>query len=208
MAHIPVPNVARVIVTGRLNGQKVANTFYVQGGGGWTAEELQDLADLVNTTWRAEIIPLLHNTYSHIGCIVKDLTTETGITIEAVPGAVANGALAGTPLPNNVSLAIKKVTSLGGRNFRGRMFVAGIPGGHLNGNNAVTDDWSNQFCQALRDFMAAINGSIDVNGILGLVSFVSGGVPRPQGVFQAITDFVCPDKTLDSQRRRLPGRGD
>lgn len=137
---------------------------------------------------------------------VTALDTDESPTAE-VPVAGAFGTHSGALLPNNVSLAIHKTSAIGGASAKGRVYHPSLTAAQLEDANTVSDTSATEICEVwrnLRDVVAAIDG---LSAVLAYVSYVHAGVPRVAGLVIPILDFICKDRTVDSQRRRLPGRG-
>jgi len=93
-------------------------------------------------------------------------------------------------------LCVSLRTGLAGRRFRGRKFFSGIPKANVADNtidSALCDDIVN----GVGTMMSALNANATP---LSVVSFVGLTVT-------AVTAALCTDNFVDSQRRRLTGRG-
>jgi hypothetical protein len=132
-----------------------------------------------------------------------DLTTQTGPTdtlayVTPIPGERAHESL-----PNNVALTVSFRTAARGRSARGRNYIAGLSDDQVL-HNTVDASVASGLAAAYNDIPARLEG-------LGygwvVVSKKSGGVPRVAGLARPVTTAIVVDRTVDSQRRRLPGRG-
>jgi len=112
--------------------------------------------------------------------------------------------LAGTSgqpsVPNNVSFCVSLRTGLTGRSARGRWFWAGLGEGQVTGNNVDTG--------VATAIVAAIDALLNTITAIGgspvIVSYNSGGGPRPGGPVKfVINDALAVDTIVDSQRGRL-----
>lgn len=83
---------------------------------------------LVQASWLAAVSASW--TLAAIGCRCIDDATDAGT--EEVVGSV--GGVAGECLPGFNNMLITKKTALRGRNYRGRLFVNGIPESGVDGN--------------------------------------------------------------------------
>jgi len=113
------------------------------------------------------------------------------------------GGLVQNALPNNVSVAIRLLTQYRGRSYRGRIFHVGLTNTMVD-LNRLTPAMVTNFTTSYSDLITL---PTDVGpAVLAVASRVSGGVERAQGVATPVIDIQV-DSTVDSQRRRLPGRG-
>jgi hypothetical protein len=113
---------------------------------------------------------------------------------------------------NNVSLAIKLGTGLGGRSNHGRFYFVGINNGlyDVDNPNVLKPGSVTNFGTANSNFQGVMfEASLSSGNIfsLAVASFVSGGSSRPAVIANKVTAISLTDNTFDSQRRRLPGRG-
>jgi len=112
-------------------------------------------------------------------------------------------------LPNNVAVTVSFRTGLSGRFARGRNYVSGLSEDAVVLNtvdSAVLADIQAGY-EALQD-VASDNTSTWV--VVSRFSGVDGDgvpIPRVEGVTTPITAVIIVDSIIDSQRRRLPGRG-
>lgn len=185
-------------------GQEVCNVFHVNAGAEPTVEMLGDIAQIFFDWWDTEMKPLQHAGVTLQAIEVTDISgpDEEGIVFSA--GLPLAGSHSGGSLPNNVTLATKLATGLTGRSRRGRSYLVGLPLTQLEtGSQTVADSYITLLQGAFADLLTALA----VEGFnLAVLSLVSGGVPRTEGLLTDVTSVVTND-VVDSQRRRLPGRG-
>jgi hypothetical protein len=121
------------------------------------------------------------------------------------------GTNTGGTTANNVTLAIKLGTGLGGRSYHGRFYFVGVGPGLFNSTqpNQLKTASFGDFNSAGSDFLAGLNDGAITNGNIQLVvaSFVTGGTDRIPAIATRVASVSLTDGTFDSQRRRLPGRG-
>jgi hypothetical protein len=204
MAFVPVPNCAEVEIRQQCDNQLIENTLYFEHATPPTATELQALADSIEAWWGDSILPLLSNTLTYRETYVTDLSEATGPTATQAGFAPAAGGSPDNHAPNNVSLCVSFRTAGRGRSSRGRNYVAGIPSTGVNGD---------LISQTFTDSVVAAYNNLNVLGNLPsgwtwvVVSRFSGGAARATGVAFPVTRALAVDRIVDSQRRRLPGRG-
>jgi len=204
MAFQPVPNTAQVEMVYDLFGSKVENVYHVRGSGGWTIAELQSLANVFNT-WDNDVLKLMRGASACLDRIVaRDLTAEIAPGVEVNAHIDPCGSGGGETQPGNVTVAVKWTTGLVGRSARGRTYHIGLTETMTVGNALVPTIAAN-LITAYTSLITRIQGA-DPNWQLVVVSRYSNNVRRAQGeVFDIIACDV--DLNLDSQRRRLTGRG-
>lgn len=209
MPFVPVPDAAEVELIYLLDGQRVENTLGFFHGDGYDVSNLQQLAAIVEGWWVAEMAPTVSEDISLLEVVATSLETENSPSVTEPAAPPVSGEVLGSAAPNNVTLAIAFRTTLRGRSFRGRNYVAGIPLSSVFNSridpNAVAN-WVAAY-NTLRT-TAAVDGHI--HSVLSRFSGVDANgnpIPRTQGLATPVTAAVAVDNTVDSQRRRLPGRG-
>jgi hypothetical protein len=203
MAFIPVDKVAQAELRMLLDDQKVENTLYFHFGTAITAEVLEDLGGALISWWETNIAPLTFNGLVFREVYLTDLTSETGPAATVVPLDTLTGGVGGEQMPNNVSLTISFRTAQRGRSFRGRNYVAGLAQDQVNGNR-ITSTVADDFVTAY-NLLPALATSQSATWVV--VSRAHNKAPRTTGVATQITTVLVTDFVVDSQRRRLPGRG-
>lgn len=201
MAFISVPNtlMAELIYSGS-NGLS-ENTLYFQKDTAVQDSDPEEIALMLTSWWTANVKPLISSGLTLNRIEVTDLSTEDSFFV-AMPVADGAGAVAIGALPNNVSVAVKFNTNRSGRSFRGRNYVLGLS------DSQVTGDAIDAAVRT--SYIAAYTQLMDDAGTAGYTWVVASrymnNAPRATGVATRI-EFVTMDGTLDSQRRRLYGRG-
>jgi len=143
------------------------------------------------------------NTASLVLVKATIMETETSPGVEVSTGLPIVGTRAANPLPNNVTLAVKWTTGLRGRSYRGRTYIIGLTEGDVDGNTVPAA--SITAYMAIYGELLALDTDVGP-GVMGIASRVSNGTPRTVGVITPVTDLEI-NPVVDSQRRRLPGRG-
>jgi hypothetical protein len=210
MAFIPAPNTAQVNIRYLYAGQQIENTLYFHKGSAFSGTDLQDLADSVNDHWASDVMIDLSNALQMTSVYVVDLTTaSSGVATHTESHTGSNSGSAATP--GNVAFCLKFTTASRGRSFRGRIYLPGIPIGYestpgiLNQSDADT---------LLEDVQGAIGQIVADTGLTHVVVSRYSGVdvngdpiPRATALSTPVTGYSYTDRNSDSQRRRLPGRG-
>ena len=186
---------AQVTVKGSLFGQDVFNVWYALCGPSPTFVDLNDIAAGFNAGYGA-IMPSLSNEFSISEIVVKDINTTAGAEVTlAITPPMAGGA-ATASMPGGTALCVSLRTGLSGRQFRGRKYFSGIPTSEVVGNAFDPD------------FVSAMLTGI--NTLLGALLTVDHPVQVASPTYGTATQViavVASDLWVDSQRRRLTGRG-
>jgi len=203
MPFIPVPDCVQVELVYLFDTQRVQNVLHYNPNGAYDPDEMIELGEALVSWFDTEMQPNLANTISLISVKVTDLATATAPAVEVTSGLPLTGTLSSPALPNNVSCVITKRTVFRGRSFRGRIYMAGITEADVTANTiagARLTTWLNAWTAAM-SFMTT-----GVEWTMGVVSRYTDGAPRAEGIFTPVLGFTS-DGVVDSQRRRLPGRG-
>lgn len=204
MAFQAVPLTTRCELVYSYKGQLAMNVLHYKSLAEPDADDLNAFAAEMVSQWNSHMKALTHEDASLVAVRATSLDSEFAPGIEYTTGLPLEGSLGGTGLPSNVTVAVRFLTDLRGRSYRGRAFQIGMGSTQItDGNNEITPTYQT----ALRLAWIALQ-SIESDPVFAqcVVSRVSGGVVRPVGVATDVTG-VAIDLVLDSQRRRLHGRG-
>lgn len=203
MVYVPVSNTAQAEIRYTYGTEKFENTLYFQRSQAIDQTAMQALADYVAQFWYDELRPFQISSVVLREVFVTDLTTQTsGVAVSLLHEGVAGAYVGGTALPVNVTASIAFRTASRGRSYRGRNYIVGMSTAQISGNNLTA--------QILADYTAAYEALITTplaTWTWVVVSRFSNGSPRTNGVATPIVSCGFADQVLDSQRRRLPGRG-
>lgn len=203
MAFIPVPDTAQVNLVFRIDSQTVENTLYFLKEGGWGTSDLDALALACAEWWADNIAPDVVTALVMQEVRAVDLQTDTGAGVTYVPPTPISGVKGAAPAPNNVSFCVSFRTASRGRSARGRNYICGLAKNDITGNtldSSVVSGWVAGYNQLLG--VATATGSTWV-----IASRYHAKAPRLTGVTFPVITATAVDATVDSQRRRLPGRG-
>lgn len=201
---VPVPNTAEVVIEQSLAGQNVFNVLHFEGPGPFGIPDLNILATEVINAWIEFLDVIYSNQLSLVAVRATSLESISapGVLSTVSPGT--NGAIAVPPTPNNVALVLTLTTDLRGRSFRGRTYAAGMPQDTLVDPSHVTTTYQSLFLDQWTGFFTDVED--DAGVIHVITSLVTAGAPRVTGVNTEVTGYAV-NQELDSQRRRLAGRG-
>jgi hypothetical protein len=217
LPFIPAANTAQVKLIQRLHSQTVENVFYVENETGWSTAELTALCELFITWWNANYAANISIDMTLQAVQARDMSVAEGAGVEVGAPPLSGGDLNNPALPGNVCLAVKHKSGLVGRSRNGRTFSSGIPEDKVNGN-VVTDLYRDNLVISfgqLRDALLAAgythvvasfyHGTVLAPGPGGTTRRVP--VPRPGGALLTPVEQYVADVAIDSQKRRLQGRG-
>ena len=203
MPFISIPNTLSVEMRATLFEQEVENTFYVQVPGGYAFADLESVGTIFET-WADEFLSgLLPGSVRIDEFYIRGMENASDLerTVVLSPGIV--GIRAGAGAPGNVTLAIKRLTGFTGRDHKGRIYLLGLSKNDVTGN-VVAEDLANAWVETLDELTA---GLLAEGYIASVVSKLDQGGLTPHGRAFAITNWAVTDFAVDSQRRRLAGRG-
>lgn len=201
--YIPATNVAKGEVIYDQDGQEVVNVFHFLSDVGWDATRLGQLCEMLSEWVTASILPDYPLEYSLREIKCTDLTTQTGAVAQTFFSPPGFGEqTTSNPLPNNCSVVIKWITGKRGRSYRGRTYYPCITDAMAAGNKLTVGGLATVGNAAGELFTAAL----DHQWWLVVVSYCHDKAWRTVADITRITSYAV-DETLDSQRRRLPGRG-
>jgi len=207
MAFIAVPNTVRAEIRGTLQGERVLNTLWFAKVDEWVPAEMTALADALADVWVEVGLTQQSDQYTLREIYVRDYTAAVGLEYTSTAGLPAVGSIPEAALPNNVSLAVSFRSGFTGRSTRGRNFWAGLCETQVEGNTVVEGvitDITAFYTLFTPEF---IESTLIPDITWVVTSFISDGAPRPFGATFIINTVTCVDNVVDSQRRRLPGRG-
>jgi hypothetical protein len=185
------------------DNQQCQNIYHYQNPTSPSDADMIAIAGHFKDWWNTEFKSAMPGALTLRNITCTDLTNFNGNEIVYVTGLPLTGLdVTHNPYPNNVTLAVKWLTGFRGRSFRGRTYHLGM-----------TED------QALRNVMTVaalafynnaygklLDGTYIPVNHLCITSFRHNNAPRSSASSSLVTGLSI-DPTIDSQRRRLPGRG-
>lgn len=189
------PTAYQVEARGTLFGQLVENVWHVIGPDPFDPTIAADVAATFQTGYAniyaslSQDIDLREIFVHNLNGVVSGEST-LAITPPAAGGIVEDSA------PGNVAICLSLRTALAGRSTRGRKYLSGLPKGDVVGNTVNTVTVGN-ILVAISDLIAALltNGT-------PLAVFSPTHLLLTQ-----VSAVTAVDFNVDSQRRRLTGRG-
>jgi len=204
MPFIPSTGTAKVAITWSLFGQTLINTLWFQSisGDPWNNSDLDTLAFQAWAWAEGSLTAILSNDISLTLVEAVD-QSFAGSAYGSYTTSPANGDIVSQSLPTGSCLTIKFATGLTGRSNRGRNYISGLPEVRV-ADNAMDSTFTTSLVAAYEDIPAStwVNDAYHV-----VCSHFADGAPRETAVVNAVTGYIVVDANIDSQRRRLTGRG-
>jgi hypothetical protein len=204
MTFVPAPNVVQVNQRATLFDQQIENVHYIlTPPGELSAADVQAVADAANDAWIQNLLAVLTLDYIFRETYATDLTTQTAPAATSAAPAATTGLVTAEAAPANVALCVSLRTNGRGRSARGRQYISG-----LNVNDITGNQFDTAAAQAVVDAFNGYAADIYNAGYQVVVlSRYENKQPRTEALVQPLTVAVLTDTFIDSQRRRLTGRG-
>lgn len=204
MAFVPAPNTLQAELRYLYGSQQCENVVYFTGSGGVTPALATSLGAALVAWWNANFKASSPTTMALREVYLTDLSSASSFTVSYVTGLPSNGTNVGDPLPFNCAHCVSFRTANRGRSGRGRNYVTGLIDTDALANTLI----AGRVTTDVNAYAALVGAGTFVAGLqFVVVSRFSGGAPRPTALIQPITSVLSVDTTVDSMRRRLPGRG-
>lgn len=204
MAFQAVPDTCQINIRYVRDNQQIENVLHATKTGGFSLSDLEAVASTVNTIVPTVWMPQMPTNVTYMETNVIDLSVEGGSQVtQSVVGGQA-GSINGVALPNSVSLAVRLKSGIGGRSGSGRIFWPGLGVNQTDTSNTVGPDFVSDIISAIQELIDALE---TIGAIVTIVSRFLNSAARPEGVPFVVNTVTVFDRTLDSQRRRGPGRG-
>lgn len=205
MAFIPVPNVVEAELIMELFGQRVENTLYFSREVEWEAAQMVELGEMLQVWWAAEYASQCSVEVLLVDVIITDLSSATAPSIGVPAPPDTNGEQDVPTMPGSVTLTVSFRTAQRGRSARGRNYYVG-----LVDSQVVANDVSGATALAIATIYRTLltEDYLPAGVTWVVVSRYTDNAPRVEGVSLPVLSVVVTDTAIDSQRRRLRGRGD
>lgn len=202
MPFIPAPLGVRVAMEFTKDGQTVVNVYHVSCTQPLITANLTAIGNAFLAWWVNELRTVQSSALVLARIVVTDVSQQEGQQAIVVPTVSAAGAVAGTDAPNNVALVVTHRTAQIGRTRRGRTYLPGVPAASVAGSTYNTS----AVAAILAAYGALAARLTPTSSFLVVASYQFNGQPREAAVLTAVTAFTAND-VIDTQRRRVPGRG-
>lgn len=204
MPFVSALGTAKVELRYQIDGQRIENLLYFYLGANPTDGDFEALGEALLVWYEDTLAPTLTTAIALHEVFITDLSSSTGPVFSLTP---AEGAIRGvrsvTSLPSGNALCVSFRTNGRGRSARGRNYVAGL---------GISDTNESIFLPSPAENVRSAYSALLSTGVVGtavwsVVSTIHAKAPREAALVQPITGAVLTDLAIDSQRRRLPGRG-
>jgi len=200
---VPAPNTMQVEIRMQLDGQKVENVLHFRHDTDIAAADAAALHTIIDNWWETLIRPQVSVNLTLHEFYMTDMSTQTSPTYSFPRTPPLAGQMTGECAPNNVAFCISLRTNARGRSARGRNYITGIPVSVLT-LSEVTTVWSSAIEGAYDNLRGLTSSS---PWVMAIVSKRNNKEWRTTALIQPVTAVIALDNVVDSQRRRLPGRG-
>jgi hypothetical protein len=190
------PLVAKVALIMGRDTRQIVNTFHCLKPGGWSASDLVSLANLVKTWWDSYYKVMIPTNYALTQIQVRVYNPTVPLAYDLNVSPPIAGTRPGNAEPGNATMSMSERTGLAGRKYRGRMYLAGLAQPDVTQSDTVIS-----FITA-----AAANAMANLISQLFLNNTELSIFHRNSNTVTEVIAYVI-ENILDSQRRRLPGRG-
>lgn len=184
------------------NNQLVENVLHFQHSiDAPNPTNMQDLATVIEGQVNPSWLTNMTSTCTFREVYVESYAGEFSISASQVGSGV--GAVGVNSMPGNATFCLSLRTAFVGRTRRGRMYTIGMDESQQSAG-VVSSTYRNNWITLLEQLKAAAGAA---NWIWVVASFWSGGVERATGLVTPVESVIAVDDFVDSQRRRLQGRG-
>ena len=203
MAFQAVPDCAKIAIVHARAGEQMVNILHATRAGQWGLTELDALSAAVLNQWAAGLMPYLSQSVQLLRVDARGLRAQADVTTTAIPTTGVFGGYQASALPGNVAFCLTLSTGLTGRSNRGRIYIGGLHEAAIAGDSILQS-----FADTFRNELGLVLNEIRNTGWTPVVvSRRLNNAPRATPATIEITGVRYADRILDSQRRRLRGRG-
>lgn len=202
MAFIPVPSGIQLCFLFTASAQNWQFCLTLKkSAGSVTTTDLSNVTGIAETWWTNELKDKLAAQVTLNEVVATDITSQGAPQDRETVGTA--GTATGGSLPLNCALVISLRTAKRGRSYRGRVYLSGLT---LTNTNNVNQIDATKITDILGDFNS-LQADLDAGGYdIVVASKQHNGVTTNPAETNEVTSFVI-DANIDSQRRRLTGRG-
>ena len=203
MAYIPVLDTVQAELILLVDGQRCENVFHFHTSTPFTVTDMDLLATDLIAFWDAQFKTQYNSTVFLSEVKITDMSAQNAPSVTSGAGLPIAGTRTGVQLPNNCAVVFTKRTALRGRSYRGRVYFGPLGEPDVV-NNAATPALVTGLLSRYETMKTRVIGARTWN--MAVVSRFQNGNPLAFGVATNVSGFTS-DGVIDSQRRRLPGRG-
>lgn len=202
-SFIPVANTGYCQARMLLDGQQIQNDFWItKTDPPIVPHDLVLMTEHILALYTEGIFPLLSNGITGVEIVATDASAEDGVRYTNTAFAGVGGGAGSDALPNNSAFRISFFPDIRGAHAGG-IYISGIPENAATGS-FLGETTATALVEALQAFQLSLD---DDNLALVVVSLCHDNAWRTTGALYNVTTIGYKDLVMDSQRRRLPGRG-
>lgn len=203
MPFVPIPATLQANIRFLLAGQQCEICLHFSYADSDFETAVDNVGDAIATEWWPVARAFLSNQLVSNGIYFVDQSSASGPVSLRAPFATPQGASSIFAAPGNVAFTITHRTANRGRSYRGRSYMLGIPADQI-GAGLLSTGARDAYVSAFNTLR--LEAASDGNPFV-IASRYANGSPRTTGVATPVTQCEAVDLVVDSQRRRLPGRG-
>lgn len=209
MANPPVPRTYAARLYQELHDQLIMNTINIFLPVG-TGLGLNDpatanlIGGVVHDAFKDAFYAVLSSDIKMVRWECQYIGSIDGVVSES--SSIATGLVSNAALPGNVALCLSLRTGLSGRSRRGRIYLGGIPENYVTANE-ITAELASSINTKATEFLGDIATGLEGQGEVVVISRYANKQLRTEPLVTVVTDMLLKDRVVDSQRRRLTGRG-
>lgn len=202
MAFIPAPNAIRLCLQAVWTGQIVEICIGILKNSAVTGADLATVTTDMEA-WRvSDFRNIVSTDVTFTQWYALSLTTATSPSLITPITANVQGLDVPGTVPNNTSVVTTFQTALRGRSYRGRSYLFGMSAANLFSATEVDP----AFAAFINSTMANIATALSSGFQHVVLSYQNNGAIRSTAARTPVTAYRTENR-LDSQRRRLEGRG-
>ncbi len=210
MAFQPCPETAECRLQGIMYSQQVENVFHVRISTSPTLSDLNAIVSAINDWATGTYANHMSNDLHWQQLVVTDLNVPGGIQVTHDMTGEGGGVIDARVKTNQDTFAVSFKTGLAGRSFRGRVYVLAVPSGYYNTANTLDPLNAAAYVTMFNTLKEDLATATYPLGVLS--RYNKDAVPTPphkrtEGLLTDVVTVTAADNIVDSQRRRLPGRG-
>jgi hypothetical protein len=189
-------DVVRVTIFGTRDTRQVLNTFHVSNTAGWNLSSMATLANDVVSWISTSYKTLVSTPITWYLVSVRLYNPSNPLAYDQSISPPIAATQAGPAEAGNVTATLSLRTGLAGRKYRGRLYVAAISENHVAQNDLLTSSYVILAGTVTQALLTAMNVGTRAIAIFHKLT----------NTYTNVNGYAI-ENIVDSQRRRLPGRG-
>lgn len=203
MAFIPIPNSVKLSMEFVIAGQIVVVTLGFSRPTAVTTSQQDSLNSIVKDWWDADLKARFSNAIALHTVRNYDLSAADAPRRDFALSPTLAGGTGGLALPNNATIAITHYTGSRGRAYRGRNYWPGLASAEQSSATAFNGGLATFLISKM---IVLANSAASGGWTHSVLSRYLNNQARVTGVATPVIAYGA-DSFIDSQRRRLAGRG-